>query len=121
MNKKKHPAGGLVLVLVVMYLLTGALLFLLAVAMYRMDLSAQAAEIAIILIYILVGFAGGFFIGKKMQSRKYLWGAAAGAIYFGILLLASLAVNGGKVEDTVQLLITLVLCTASSMIGGMVS
>lgn len=121
MENKKRIIGGMISTLILMYLVTGLLLLLLALLMYRMDLSAQTAEIAIILIYILSGLFGGFLIGKKLKTRKYLWGLAAGLMYFGILLLASLIVGGGKVEDTVQILITLVLCALSGMIGGMVS
>lgn len=121
MENKKHLAGGFLITLILMYLLTGVLLFLLAVFMYQMDLSVQAAEIAIIVIYVIAGFVGGFLIGKRMKTRRYLWGVLIGTAYFAVLLLASLAVNGGKVEDSIQLLVTFVICAASSMIGGMVS
>ncbi len=121
MGNKKHLAGSMLAALILMYLLTGILLLGLAVAMYKMDLSAQTAEIAVIVIYVVAGFAGGFLIGKRMKTRRYLWGALTGGVYFAVLLLASLAVNGGTVEDTVRLLVTFVLCAASSMIGGMVS
>lgn len=121
MEKKNRIVGALVKSILLMYVVTGILLLLLAVFMYNLDLSVKTAEIVIVLIYIVVGFCGGFFIGKQLKTRKFLWGVLAGLLYFGILVIVSLAVGGGKVEDAVQLLIRFVLCTASAMIGGMVS
>ncbi len=121
MEKKNRIVGALVKSLILMYVLTGLFLLLLTVFMYHMDLEVQTAKIVIVIIYIMTGFIGGFSIGKQLKTRRFLWGVVVGILYFGILLLASLAVGGGKVDDVIQLLITFVLCTASAMIGGMVS
>ena len=121
MGRKGRAAGGLLKSLLVMYLITGLLLLLLATLMFKLDFSVQIAQIAIIAIYVVSGFVGGILIGKHMKTRKFLWGMMVGFSYFAILFLASLIVNGGVIQDVTQLLITLVLCAASSMIGGMVS
>ena len=120
-GRKRRAAGGILKSLLVMYLITGLLLLLLATLMFKLDFSVQIARIAIIAIYVVSGFIGGILMGKHMKTRKFIWGMLIGLSYFAILLLASLIVNGGIVEDMTQLLITLVLCAASSMIGGMVS
>ena len=77
-------------VLLVMYILTGILLFILAAVLYKMELSEAAVNISIIISYIVVGFVGGFIIGKNKKSRKYLWGAVMGLLYFAVLLIVSL-------------------------------
>ena len=69
-------------VLLVMYILTGILLFILAAVLYKMELSEAAVNISIIISYIVVGFVGGFIIGKIKKSRKYLWGSRDGTIIF---------------------------------------
>ncbi len=108
-------------VLVVMYAVTGMLLLLLAFLMYRMEPSEPVVSGAIIAIYILSGFLGGFLIGKRAGVRKYLWGLLMGALYYGVLLLVGALLHGGVQTDPVQLGSTMALCLLSAMAGGMFS
>ena len=78
--------------LVVSYIVTG-LLLLTAGLLYRFELSEGKVRIMIIVTYILSCFAGGFLSGKMMKNKKFLWGILVGLLYFGIMLLVSLAVN----------------------------
>ncbi len=57
-------------VLLVMYILTGILLFILAAVLYKMELSEAAVNISIIISYIVVGFVGGFIIGKIKEEPE---------------------------------------------------
>jgi putative membrane protein (TIGR04086 family) len=120
MDKKKGILINVLLALLFMVFVTALLLLAGAAVVYYKELSAKTAYIMIDVIYAVVGLAGGFFMGKMMKVRKFLWGIAAGLSYFGCLMLVSLIVNGGTIEDMVQLLITFVLIEASSMIGGMI-
>ena len=106
-------------VLLVMYILTGILLFILV--LYKMELSEAAVNISIIISYIVVGFVGGFIIGKIKKSRKYLWGAVMGLLYFAVLLIVSLILKKGLDSGMQHILTTLILCTASGTVGGMLS
>ncbi len=108
-------------VLLVMYILTGMLLFILAAVLYKMELSEAAVNISIIISYIVVGFVGGFIIGKIKKSRKYLWGAVMGLLYFAVLLIVSLILKKGLDSGMQHILTTLILCTASGTVGGMLS
>lgn len=121
MEKQKENGVRYVIVLLFMFALTALLLLIGAALVYYRDLSSQTARIMITVIYILTGLAGGFLIGKLMKVRKFVWGILAGLGYFACLLIISLTMNHGAIEDVVQLLITFVLVTASSMIGGMIS
>lgn len=124
-NEKKNPALMLGIALIVMYVLSGVMLLLLAALLYNFELSEATVRIGVIAIYVTSGFTGGFFIGKQMQERKYLWGLIAGGIYFALLFVLSLLVKSGTGEgldfDVVRILTTLVLCGISGMAGGMVS
>lgn len=71
---KQSMVIPVMVILVTMYIITGILLLLLAFLMYRMELSEPVANGAIIAIYIISGFLGGFLIGKKVGVKKYLWG-----------------------------------------------
>ena len=108
-------------VLVTMYIITGILLLLLAFFMYRTEPSEAFVNGAIIAIYIIAGFAGGFLMGKRVGVRKYLWGLLMGALYYGILLFVGVILHQGLDADAVHLISTMVLCLLSATAGGMIS
>lgn len=121
MEKQKGNGIRYLVTLLFMFVLTILFLLVGTALVYYGDLSAETARIIITVIYILVGMSGGFLMGKMMKVRKFVWGILAGIGYFACLLIISLALNQGTVEDVIQLLITFVLVVASSMIGGMIS
>lgn len=102
------------------YILTAMLLLLLTFLLYKIGLSEQIVSVAIIAIYVIATFFAGFVTGKKMQSRKFLWGLAIGAAYFLVLLLVSLIVTQSPGTGN-SFATTFVLCTAGGMLGGMLS
>lgn len=123
MNKigKKY---GMVLpflkILLVMYIVTGALLLVLTVLLSKMQLSEGAVSIGIVVIYVVSGFLGGLLAGKKMKSRKFFWGMLMGACYFLVLSIGSVIFHKGLDMEVSRFATTLVLCVASGMVGGMV-
>ena len=118
---KQSMVIPVMVILVTMYVITGILLLLVAFLMYRMDLSEPVANGAIIAIYIISGFLGGFLIGKKVGVKKYLWGFLMGALYYGVLFLVGLLLHQSVDVDAVHLISTMVLCLLSSTAGGMIS
>lgn len=103
------------------YLVTAGLLLLLALLLYRFQLEEKVVSIGIIAIYIVVTFLAGFLTGKKMGTRKFLWGLLMGGLYFAVLVLVSLMVNH-RLSDVASNFITVMfLCGGSGMLGGMVS
>ena len=95
--------------LVASYIVTGLLLLL----------TAGKVRIMIIVTYILSCFAGGFLSGKMMKNKKFLWGILVGLLYFGIMLLVSLAVNRQLDQTAANFVTTMVLCLLGGMLGGM--
>lgn len=108
-------------VLIAMYVITGLLLLLLAFFMYRAEPAEALINGAIIAIYIIAGFFGGFLIGKRVGVKKYLWGFLLGALYYGVLLLVGVLLHQGIETDTVHLFSTMALCLLSATAGGMLS
>jgi len=92
-NEKKNPTGIIVLTVLFMYAVSAMLLFILAFLLYQMELTKEVVKIGIIVIYIVSGFAGGFFAGRQMKDKKYIWGLLAGGAYYVILVLFSLLVT----------------------------
>ena len=104
-----------------MYVLTLLLLLLLAFILFRMEISETVFQVWLIAVYIISGFSGGFLIGKRAKSRKFLWGFLIGAVYFAILFGVSLLLHKGLGDDVMHLVTTAVLCLASGTVGGMLS
>lgn len=107
--------------LLISYLLTTGLLLLLALMLYKFELSEKIVSICIIGIYILVTFLAGFLAGKREGSRKFLWGLLMGALYFAILAVVSIVTNQGIGEISRNFVTVLILCCGSGMLGGMIS
>ncbi len=103
------------------YVLTAGLLLLLAFMLYRFGLSEKVVSVCIIAIYIFVTFFAGLLVGKREGKRKYLWGLAMGALYFGILVVVSLVVNKGLEDVAGNMMTVFFLCAGSGALGGMIS
>lgn len=103
------------------YILTAVMLVGLAFLLFKMNLSEQPVAVAIIVIYVVATMFAGFLVGKKMQSRKFLWGLLMGAAYFIVLTVVSLAVNESPDALGNSFFTTLMLCAGGGMLGGMLS
>lgn len=103
------------------YALTGVLLMVLSFLLYKVGLGEKVVSMSIIVIYVVTTFFAGFLAGKKMQSRKFVWGLLEGVAYFVILAVISFAV--GERTATIQnsFFTTLMLCAGGGMLGGMLS
>lgn len=107
--------------LVFSYVITGALLFLLAFLLYELRFSDTMIHVGMVVVYLLSAFTGGFYLGKKTGEKKYLWGILSGFLYFLILLLLSFGMNGMTLVHGGSTLTVLVLCSVGGMLGGMMS
>ena len=103
------------------YVVTGILLVILALLLYKAGLSEEMVNAGILLIYVISTFSGGFIMGKLTGNRKFLWGLAAGTLYFVLLLAISLGLYRSLQADIMGLVTTFLLCAGGGMIGGMVS
>ena len=106
--------------LLIMYVLTGIMLFILAFLLYRFKLSKNAVSVGIMAVYILAGFLGGIIVGKRMGRRCFLWGLFTGSVYFCILFAGSAVLEKGIPDNTVKMAAIWVMCACAGMIGGMV-
>ena len=124
MEKMKHYQGAamrLLKALLAAYIVTGGLLLLLALLLYKLRLSESVINLSITAIYLIACFLAGFLMGKMMKTRKYLWGTVFGLLYFTLLTLISLAAGQGFSGTSSHFVTTLLLCTAGGTLGGMLS
>ena len=103
------------------YVVTGILLLVLTLLLYKAGLSEENVNAGIILVYVISSFSGGFVIGKLTGMRKFLWGLLLGVIYFVLLLLISLGIYHSLQADVMNLVTTFLLCAGGGMLGGMIS
>ena len=103
------------------YILTVGLLLFLALLLYRFGLAERTVSMAIVFIYIVASLFAGFLSGKKMGTRKFLWGLLSGVLYFAILLLVSMLLDHGATQMWGNLLTVFLICGGSGMLGGMLS
>ncbi len=107
--------------LLISYIISGLLLFILAFLMLKMDLSGTIVNVGVVVIYILSSFVGGFLMGKNSDQRRFIWGLITGVLYFLILVIISLIMNTFTGMDTSRLLSAFLVCAFSGMLGGMLS
>ena len=106
--------------LLLSYLLTTGLLLLVALLLYRFDLSEKVVSGCIVGIYIIVTFLAGFLAGKREGSLKFLWGLLLGGVYFLILAVISLALHQGINDVSGNSFAVRILWCGVGMVGSLV-
>ena len=66
-------------------IISTVLLALIAFVVLKISPSVATIKIMVLIIYGIASFCGGVIVGKVMESRKFVWGALAGLIYFAII------------------------------------
>ena len=117
----QRKAADMLKALLCAYIITGILLLVLALLLYKLGLSEENVNAGVILIYVISTFASGFVMGKLTGTRKFLWGILTGVLYFVLLVLISLGLYHSLQADAVNLATTFLLCAGGGMLGGMVS
>jgi len=107
--------------LLLSYIVTALLLFILAGLLYKMNLGEKTVSAGIVAIYITSTLAGGIALGKMAKARRFLWGLGIGAGYFILLLIITFGVYRTIDTTGMNLITTFILCTGGGMIGGMIS
>ena len=108
-------------VLGLMYVFSVILLGIGSVIIWKIGVTAKSISMAVILVYVLSCFGGGFLLGKKTGSRKLLWGCLIGAVYFGILLLIGLVAGNTTLAGNSWIFSGGIVCAVAGMVGGMLA
>ena len=103
------------------YIVTGILLLLLTMALYKMELNEKMVSAAIVALYVMATLIGGILIGKMAKVKRFIWGLGLGIAYFALLLLITLGVYHTLNGDGANLVTTFILCAGGGMVGGMIS
>lgn len=117
----QQRALDIVKALLCAYVVTGILLLILTLLLYKAGLSEDNVNAGILLTYVISTFSGGFVIGKLTGVKKFLWGLLTGVVYFILLFLISLGVYHSLQSDLSGIAVTLLLCAGGGVLGGMIS
>lgn len=101
------------------YLVTGALLMLVAGVLYKFSIGENVVDISIVVIYCVSSLLAGLFFSKGAASRRFLWGMLAGAAYFLIICAVSAVADPNFSPVSNACITTLLICLGSGMLGGM--
>lgn len=107
--------------LIISYVISAASLMVLAGLLYWLDIAAAQLQIGMIVTYIGSCVVGGFYVGRKIKKREFLWGLIVGVLYYSIHIAAVIAVEGVQPERIVLGTALALLCMGSGMLGGMLS
>lgn len=101
------------------YLITGILLVVVAGLLYKFSLGENVVDVGIIVVYCISSLLAGLFFSKGAASRRFLWGMAAGVVYFLVICTVTFVVEGQVHLMSSSCITTLFICTGSGMLGGM--
>lgn len=111
--------GALAKAQVMAWLMTAALLLVMALIMWKFQLDMGKLQLGIYGIYVLSCLLAGRFAGKRGARRKFLWGLCCGVLYFGILAAVSMFSDRTVQPDALHRALAFVFCAAGGMLGGM--
>ena len=121
MSASKSRAMDMMKAVLLSYGITILLLLIVSFLMLQFGISGGVAGIAIIAIYIIASFGGGFYMGKHVEQKRYIWGLLIALIYFMVYILISLFVKGDSPVIFMDYIKTLLILCLGGMIGGMLS
>ena len=103
------------------YVVTGILLIILALALYKFELNEGAVTAGVTAVYLISTFTGGLVVGKLAKVRRFLWGIVLGILYFALLVLVTVGIYRTFHGNSTEILVTFALCAGGGMAGGMIS
>lgn len=103
------------------YVVTLFLLLTISFLMLKTGMSAGGASIAIIAVYVIASFVGGYYLGKHVEEKRYVWGLVVALVYFMFYILISLLVKGDTPTVFMDYINTLLIISLGGMLGGMLS
>lgn len=122
-QKSKGSSKGMYLLFAVLIAvtLTGLLLMLTALLMLKAEISGVFVGVMLVIANCLPVFAAGFFLGKKVEEKRFLWGLVMAVICFSLYLLLALTYDKAVTLSIGSYIRTFLLMGAGGMLGGMLS
>ena len=108
----------IVIILLTQIILTTVILFVSSGIIWKYAYDDKAISAVVTGTYIVVNILGGIIAGKLFKKNKFLWGLAAGVIYFSVLLLFGIVIFKTGTPG-INVVGNAIICAVSGMTGGM--
>lgn len=109
---------NIVIILLTQIILTTVILFVSSGIIWKYAYDEKAISAVVTGTYIVVNILGGIIAGKLFKKNKFLWGLAAGIIYFSVLLLFGIVIFKTGTPG-INVVGNALICAVSGMTGGM--
>jgi putative membrane protein, TIGR04086 family len=109
---------NIVIILLTQIILTTVILFVSSGIIWKYAYDEKAISAVVTGTYIVVNILGGIIAGKLFKKNKFLWGLAAGVIYFSVLLLFGIVIFKTGTPG-INVIGNALICAVSGMTGGM--
>lgn len=109
---------NIVIILLTQIILTIVILFVSSGIIWKYAYDEKAISAVVTGTYIVVNILGGIIAGKLFKKNKFLWGLAAGVIYFSVLLLFGIVIFKTGTPG-INVIGNALICAVSGMTGGM--
>lgn len=113
--------GHVIKALAISFFTTALLIVVFAFVMFKFNISENIIALGVTVIYIISCGLGGFYIGRAMGERKFMWGLLIGALYLMVLLVLSAIIGGDKSLLSGNILSLVLLCLGGGTLGGMLA
>lgn len=113
--------GHIIKAMILAFFTTALLIVVFAFFMFKFNVSENVIALGVTLIYIISCCAGGFYIGKAVGQKKFLWGLLVGTIYLVVLLIVSAIIGGDKSLLSESIFSLILLCLGGGTLGGMLA
>lgn len=109
---------NIVIILLTQIILTTVILFVSSGIIWKYAYDEKAISAVVTGTYIVVNILGGIIAGKLFKKNKFLWGLAAGVIYFSVLLLFGIVIFKTGTPG-INVVGNALICAVSGITGGM--
>lgn len=109
---------NIVIILLTQIILTTVILFVSSGIIWKYAYDEKTISAVVTGTYIVVNILGGIIAGKLFKKNKFLWGLAAGVIYFSVLLLFGIVIFKTGTPG-INVIGNALICAVSGMTGGM--
>ncbi len=100
-------------------LFTVLLIALLALLGWIFHWNNTILSVGVVVIDVLACFLGGLLAGKGIGEKKYLWGLLIGGLYFIVMMVVAVFIDGQGNGSGTSIITSALLCLGSGMLGGM--
>ena len=106
--------------ILISYILSAIALVVLAFIMYKSGLTKSQVEIGVKVIYFISAFIAGLVIALKEKRKRLFWVMAMLAAYMAIIMIISLILNKGNMENMVSMLVNMAICIVGGGVGALI-